>query len=126
MVHPAAAGRTLLCLTPPPLPPPAPHTHSHTLPPAQAVGNYILLDESFKVKGKWTSSDTPYGYDFWYQPRHNVMISSEFGTPNSFFKVGSLGGAGPLLLLRRALSCALAGSAHHAKQLQVPQEPHTA
>ena len=30
------------------------------------------------------------GYDFWYQPRHNVMISSEWGAPNCFtngFKV---------------------------------------
>jgi len=24
------------------------------------------------------------GYDFWYQPRHNVMISSEWGVPNAF------------------------------------------
>ena len=29
--------------------------------------------------------DTPFGYDFWYQPRKNVMISSEWGEPNSFF-----------------------------------------
>ena len=26
------------------------------------------------------------GYDFWYQPRHNVMISSEWGAPSAFTK----------------------------------------
>lgn len=25
-------------------------------------------------------------YDFWYQPYHNVMISTEWGHPRSFFK----------------------------------------
>jgi methanethiol oxidase len=26
-----------------------------------------------------------YNYDFWYQPRHNVMVSSEFGAPNAYY-----------------------------------------
>ena len=25
-------------------------------------------------------------YDFWYQPYHNVMISTEWGHPRSFFQ----------------------------------------
>ena len=25
-------------------------------------------------------------YDFWYQPYHNVMVSTEWGHPKSFFK----------------------------------------
>uniref|UniRef100_A0A3P8T1I8 Methanethiol oxidase n=1 Tax=Amphiprion percula TaxID=161767 RepID=A0A3P8T1I8_AMPPE len=25
----------------------------------------------------------PFGYDFWYQPRHNVMISTEWGAPKA-------------------------------------------
>ena len=25
-----------------------------------------------------------YNYDFWYQPRHNVMVSSEWAAPNTF------------------------------------------
>ena len=25
-----------------------------------------------------------FGYDFWYQPRHNVMVSSEWAAPNTF------------------------------------------
>ena len=28
--------------------------------------------------------DIPFGYDFWYQPRHNVMVSSEWAAPNTF------------------------------------------
>lgn len=27
-----------------------------------------------------------FGYDFWYQPYHNVMIGTEFGAPKFFFK----------------------------------------
>ncbi|KAL8612332.1 Methanethiol oxidase [Nucella lapillus] len=45
---------------------------------------FILLNgEDFSISGNWErSKDVPdYGYDFWYQPRHNVMISSEWGTP---------------------------------------------
>ena len=38
--------------------------------------------------GSWEKSgqSTPFGYDFWYQPRHNVMISSEWGEPNTLLK----------------------------------------
>ena len=28
--------------------------------------------------------DIPFSYDFWYQPRHNVMVSSEWAAPNTF------------------------------------------
>ena len=53
------------------------------------VGGFLLLDgETFDVTGKWESDDStcPFGYDFWYQPRHNVMVSSEWGAPNAFMK----------------------------------------
>lgn len=50
-------------------------------------GNFILIDgDTFKVVGKWTEEDTPYGYDYWYQPHFNIMVSSEFGAPRSFFE----------------------------------------
>lgn len=52
----------------------------------EAKGGFVLLDEQFNVKGSWTSELTAYGYDYWYQPRHNIMVSSEFGAPGSFFK----------------------------------------
>ena len=40
-----------------------------------------------QVKGTWTDTTTQYGYDFWYQPRHNVMVSSQWGDPLEFTKV---------------------------------------
>ena len=27
-----------------------------------------------------------FNYDFWYQPRHNVMVSSEWGAPETVSK----------------------------------------
>ncbi len=48
-------------------------------------GGFLLLDEEFNVKGRWETDATgmKFNYDFWYQPRHNVMISSEWGSPNT-------------------------------------------
>lgn len=49
----------------------------------------MLLDGSdFSVKGLWQKDDdsAPFGYDFWYQPHHNVMLSTEFGAPKAFWK----------------------------------------
>ena len=59
----------------------------YALPQPFPVGGFILLDgKNFEVKGKWEKegNSTPFGYDFWYQPRKNVTISSEWGEPNSF------------------------------------------
>ncbi|XP_077177381.1 methanethiol oxidase-like [Paroedura picta] len=50
-------------------------------------GGFVLLDaETFEVKGNWErpTQAAPMGFDFWVQPRHNVMISSEGGTPKYF------------------------------------------
>ncbi len=49
------------------------------------LGDFLLIDsKSFEIKGKWAKDDTvPLNYDFWYQPRHNVMISTEWGSPNT-------------------------------------------
>nr|CAD7193548.1 unnamed protein product [Timema douglasi] len=51
-----------------------------------AKGDFVLIDsESFKVKGVWTRDKlAKFGYDFWYQPYHDVMISSEWGVPKRF------------------------------------------
>jgi len=55
-----------------------------------AKSGFLLLDENFKVKGTWNEKDSPsnppYGYDFWYQPRHNVLLSSEWGAPKAIWK----------------------------------------
>ena len=49
-----------------------------------SLGGFVLIDgKDYSVKGKWQEQTTEFGYDFWYQPRHNVMISSEWGEPKS-------------------------------------------
>lgn len=52
----------------------------------KAKGNFLLLDENFDVKGVWGKEDAPYGYDFWYQPYFNVMMSTEWGEPATLSK----------------------------------------
>ena len=49
------------------------------------VGGFVLLDgQSFIVKGKWEIEPLKFGYDYWYQPYHNVLISTEWGAPKAF------------------------------------------
>jgi selenium-binding protein 1 len=51
------------------------------------AGGFAVLDaKTFVVKGRWENGgDHPsLNYDFWYQPRKNVLISSEFGEPNAY------------------------------------------
>nr|AYD88369.1 selenium-binding protein [Achaea janata] len=50
-------------------------------------GDFVLIDsKTLEMKGTWTKGDkfAKFGYDFWYQPYHNVMISTEWGTPKRF------------------------------------------
>ena len=52
-----------------------------------ARGGLLALDaKTFEVKGLWEKESVEWGYDFWYQPRHNVMVSSSWGVPASFRK----------------------------------------
>ncbi|XP_064462560.1 methanethiol oxidase-like isoform X2 [Ornithodoros turicata] len=54
-----------------------------------AKGSFVLLEENtFDFSGIWEpeGESAPFGYDFWYQPRHNVMVSSEWGAPSAFRK----------------------------------------
>ncbi|MEM6689975.1 MAG: selenium-binding family protein [Planctomycetota bacterium] len=50
-----------------------------------APGGFLELDSDFQIKGCWEKSldGMNFNYDFWYQPRHNVMISSEWAAPNT-------------------------------------------
>lgn len=69
------------------------------------TGNFLQLDpKTFEPKGKWPidGEGTKFGYDFWFQPRHNVrrgknmmemelsypkvMISTGWGNPAKFRK----------------------------------------
>ncbi|XP_061872204.1 methanethiol oxidase-like [Colius striatus] len=48
-------------------------------PAGNGKGGFIVLDgESSELKGNWENEGEvpPTGYDFWFQPRHNVLISS--------------------------------------------------
>ncbi len=50
-------------------------------------GGFAVLDaQTFEVKGRWENGGDkpPLNYDFWYQPRKNVLVSSEFGEPNAY------------------------------------------
>lgn len=51
-----------------------------------APGGFLLLDEDFNVAGRWEKAvnGMPFNYDFWYQPRHNIMVSSELGAPKTY------------------------------------------
>jgi len=50
-------------------------------------GGFLLLDDRFEIAGRWEKDarGMQYSYDFWYQPRHNVMVSSEFAPPNTYY-----------------------------------------
>lgn len=52
-----------------------------------ASGGFAVIDaKTFEVKGRWENGGArpPMNYDFWYQPRKNVLVSSEFGDPNAY------------------------------------------
>lgn len=47
-------------------------------------GIFVLDHESFELKGRWEKDRGPQylAYDFWWHLGHDVMITSEWGTPN--------------------------------------------
>jgi selenium-binding protein 1 len=52
-----------------------------------AAGGFAVVDgQTFEVKGRWEDGGPkpPMNYDFWYQPRKNTLVSSEFGAPNAY------------------------------------------
>ena len=51
------------------------------------AGGFAVLDaKTFELKGRWENGGEvpPLNYDFWYQPRKNVLVSTEFGEPNAY------------------------------------------
>jgi len=52
-----------------------------------APGGLAVFDaRTFDVLGRWegASNDLQFMYDFWYQPRKNAMVTSEWAAPNTF------------------------------------------
>jgi len=52
----------------------------------EAPGGFLHLDENFEIVGRWENDigGMNFNYDFWYQPRQNMMVSSEWAAPNTF------------------------------------------
>src|SRR5262245_46347212 len=53
------------------------------------AGGFLCLDaKTFEIKGRWENGGEhpSLNYDFWYQPRKNALVSSEFGEPNAYEK----------------------------------------
>lgn len=48
-------------------------------------GGFLEINPDFTLRGRWEKSTAGmhYNYDFWYQPRHNVMVSSEWAAPET-------------------------------------------
>ena len=66
-------------------------------PNGDGPGGIFMLDhETFELRGNWELNRGPQylSYDFWWHLGHDVMITSEWGTPNMVSK-----GANPELLL---------------------------
>jgi methanethiol oxidase len=51
-----------------------------------ACGFAVIDAKTFEVKGRWENGGPhpSFNYDFWYQPRQNVLASSEFGAPSAY------------------------------------------
>jgi selenium-binding protein 1 len=75
----------------------APHT-VHCIPDGQILismlgdadgelpGGFLELNEDYEVAGRWEPpGEIDYNYDFWYQPRHDVMVSTEWAAPKTYY-----------------------------------------
>ncbi len=77
----------------------APHT-VHCVPGGKVVismlgnadgelpGGFLQLDQDdFTIDGHWEADrgEMEMNYDYWYQPRHDVMISTEWAAPNTYY-----------------------------------------
>jgi len=48
-------------------------------------GGFLELDDELNVKGRWDpAGEIDFNYDFWYQPRHDAMVSSEWAAPKTY------------------------------------------
>ena len=51
------------------------------------AGGFAVLDAAtFELKGRWEDGGPrpSLNYDFWYQPRKNTLVSTEFGEPAAY------------------------------------------
>ena len=75
----------------------APHT-VHCIPDGEILismlgdadgelpGGFLELNDDFEIEGRWDPpGEIEFNYDFWYQPRHNVMVSTEWAAPKTYY-----------------------------------------
>lgn len=58
-------------------------------PNGDGCGNFLCIDtKTLSAKGTWNKGEKKarFGYDFWYQPYHDVLVASEWGIPRVFKK----------------------------------------
>ena len=49
-------------------------------------GGFLELNEDFEIVGRWDPpGEIEMNYDYWYQPRKNVMVSSEWAAPKTYY-----------------------------------------
>jgi selenium-binding protein 1 len=49
-------------------------------------GGFLSVNDEFEVDGRWDPpGEIDMNYDFWYQPRQNVMISTEWAAPKTYY-----------------------------------------
>ncbi|NUB89958.1 selenium-binding protein [Haloterrigena sp. SYSU A121-1] len=75
----------------------APHT-VHCIPDGEILismlgdadgelpGGFLELNDDFEIEGRWEPpGEIEMNYDYWYQPRQNVMVSSEWAAPKTYY-----------------------------------------
>ncbi|EMA15236.1 selenium-binding family protein [Haloarcula marismortui] len=75
----------------------APHT-VHCIPDGEILismlgdadgdlpGGFLELNDDFEVEGRWDPpGEIEMNYDYWYQPRQNVMLSTEWAAPKTYY-----------------------------------------
>jgi len=75
----------------------APHT-VHCVPDGKIIismlgdadgelpGGFLQLNHDFEIEGRWEPpGEIELNYDYWYQPRQNVMVSTEWAAPETYY-----------------------------------------
>ncbi|NKE34503.1 selenium-binding protein [Natronococcus sp. JC468] len=75
----------------------APHT-VHCVPEGKIIvsmlgdadgelpGGFLELNHDFEIEGRWEPpGEIEMNYDYWYQPRQNVMVSTEWAAPKTYY-----------------------------------------
>jgi methanethiol oxidase len=75
----------------------APHT-VHCVPEGKIIismlgdadgelpGGFLELNHDFEIEGRWEPpGEIGMNYDYWYQPRQNVMVSTEWAAPKTYY-----------------------------------------